>query len=119
MVDRGPIRVRMYWDQSASTYPPLETDPETITITYPLKSGESTAATLAGTGFLTREKGPDLQNGEVVRARRRLLVLCLVDDDGKPLLSESDVDTLANLDGGIAGRLDAPQGHNISAQGRA
>ncbi len=57
----------MYWDQSAGTFPPIDADPETITVTFPLKAGEITAATLAGTGFLTRRKGPIVQNGELMR----------------------------------------------------
>lgn len=38
---------------------------ETCTITYPLRTGESTAANHAGTGFISRVSTPTLQNGQL------------------------------------------------------
>lgn len=35
----------------------------TCTVTLPLRAGEATAANITGTGFLTRVKGPTLENG--------------------------------------------------------
>lgn len=64
----GESPVTIYWDQSASTFPPISTAAETITVTFPLKAGEGTAATFAGTGFLIRSKGPVVQNGELMQA---------------------------------------------------
>lgn len=52
------------WDQSFGTFPATTTAAETVTISYPLKSGESTNATLAGTAIVTRVKGPVARNGE-------------------------------------------------------
>lgn len=37
----------------------------TITLTYPARSGETTAATYTGTGFITGLTPPTLQNGEL------------------------------------------------------
>jgi hypothetical protein len=42
------------------------------------------------------------KTGEVyMSARRRLLITMLVDDDGQPLLSGSDMDLLGEMDGAI------------------
>lgn len=38
-------------------------------------------------------------------ARRRLVVLCLVDENGDPLLQPGDVDALSSLDGADVGHL--------------
>ena len=66
----GTLSGTFYWDQSFSTFPATTTTAETVTVTYPLKSGETSNATLAGTGLVTRVKGPvarvgDLMMGEV------------------------------------------------------
>lgn len=63
--DREPITCQYQYDQSAGTFCPLGVV-ETITITYGLKSGEATAATLAGSGFVRRRKSGDIQNGELM-----------------------------------------------------
>lgn len=39
--------------------------PGTITITYPIRTGETTAASYAGTGFITGFTPPSLANGEL------------------------------------------------------
>tara|TARA_R100000664_G_scaffold10361_1_gene17141 strand:+ start:1275 stop:1685 length:411 start_codon:yes stop_codon:yes gene_type:complete len=64
--DPGEMSVEFQWDQSASTFPPINAVAETITVTYPMKSGETTAATLSGSGFLTNSTSPDLVNGEIM-----------------------------------------------------
>ena len=64
--DPGEMTVEFQWDQSASTFPPINSAAETVTVTYPLKSGESTAATLSGSAFLTKSTSPDLVNGEIM-----------------------------------------------------
>lgn len=61
LIEGGEFTCRFEWNQSFSTFPPLIGDAETITITYPLRSGEGTNATLAGTGFLTRDKSADIE----------------------------------------------------------
>lgn len=61
LIDAGEFVIRFLWNQSFSTFPPITGAAESITITYPLKTGETTGATLAGTGFLTRSAGPDVE----------------------------------------------------------
>ncbi len=61
LIEAGEFVARFEWNQSFSVYPPLTAATETITITYPMRSGESTAATLAGTGFLIRDKSADIE----------------------------------------------------------
>ena len=53
------------------------------------------------------------KTGEVyMSARRRLLITMLVDDDGQPLLSGSDLDLLGEMDGAIVAKLfDAASEH--------
>lgn len=64
--------------QSSATYkfltksvlPTLPSGAGTCSVTFPLRAGESTAAVITGTGFLTRSKAPNmekntLQVGEV------------------------------------------------------
>lgn len=62
----GEITGIFHWDQSASTFPPIDGAAETVTITYPLLSGETVNATYAGTGFVTRAKGPVARNNELM-----------------------------------------------------
>jgi hypothetical protein len=38
-------------------------------------------------------------------AKRRLCVLCVVDADGNPVLSEDDVEALAAVDGAVVGQI--------------
>lgn len=67
LIEPGEFEIEFEWDQSFSTFPPIAAAAETVTITFPLKSGETTAATLAGTGFLTEASGPDVENGTIMR----------------------------------------------------
>lgn len=43
--------------------------PETGTLTFPTRSGESTAANIAGTGFVSARKYPDMANSEIQKAQ--------------------------------------------------
>jgi len=45
--------------------PTLPSAAGTCTVTWPLRSGESTAAVMTGTGFLTRFKPPSFANGQL------------------------------------------------------
>lgn len=67
LIEPGQFELEFEWDQSFGTFPPISAAAETITITYPLKSGEGTAATLAGTGFLISSSGPSVENGTIMR----------------------------------------------------
>jgi hypothetical protein len=51
LVNYGDLRVTMLFD--ASKDPPIEGAAESITITYPMAAGATTAATWTGTGFMT------------------------------------------------------------------
>lgn len=59
LAEMGPFTVVFQFQGNQGL--PTETNPETITVTHPLASGESTAATIAGTGYVTRRKFPDLE----------------------------------------------------------
>lgn len=62
----GEMRLVLFFDPNADL-PPLGS-PETATVTYPLKSGGSTQATEAGTGYFKRIKSPTLVNGQLMMA---------------------------------------------------
>ena len=66
LIDAGDFELEFYWDQSASIFPPISAVAETITVTFPLKSGETTNATLAGSGGVIEATGPDASNGELM-----------------------------------------------------
>ena len=51
LVNYGDLRVTMQFD--ASKDPPIEGAAESITITFPMASGATTAANWTGTGFMT------------------------------------------------------------------
>lgn len=59
----APLSATIRWEQN--DLPPIAGVSETITITYARESGESTPATLAGTGFLTSRRSPDLANDTI------------------------------------------------------
>lgn len=65
----GEATVTFKWlTQKTTTYgnaPDLPAAAGTITITWPTRSGETTAATYAGTGFLTGFTPPSLENGSL------------------------------------------------------
>lgn len=68
LADAGSFDMEIQWNQSAGVFPPINGAAETVTISFPLKSGESTRATLAGTAFVTAVSGPNVANGEIMVA---------------------------------------------------
>lgn len=67
LADPGMIKLKYYFDQSASNARPSTTStPETLTVTFPLKSGETNGATFAGTGMITRVGRPKLIVGTLM-----------------------------------------------------
>lgn len=44
-------------------------------------------------------RGDTVRKDKLVDSRRRLIVLCLCDADGQPILSNADLDSLKDLDG--------------------
>jgi len=64
--DAGSFTVDFQFDTRATSAPANSTATETVTITFPLApSGQSAAATYAGTGMISSVKFPDLQTGQV------------------------------------------------------
>ena len=66
--EKGAVTIPFQWDSSANQL--QKGVVETLTITYPLADGQTTAATEAGTGYIKRIKKPNLQsdqlqNGEI------------------------------------------------------
>ena len=57
-VDLGELQLTCKYDPAQPDI--IDDDPETITVTYPLLSGESTAANIAYTGFVTNQGGSEL-----------------------------------------------------------
>lgn len=64
LADVGESTSTFKW-VTAGAKPTLPSAAGTFTITFPLRAGESTAATMSGTGFLTRLKAPSFANGEL------------------------------------------------------
>lgn len=50
-------------------------------------------------------KGREIARDKFENSRRRLIVLCLVDEDGQRTLSDADLDQLRNLDGADVAHL--------------
>jgi hypothetical protein len=62
----GEMTVTFQWDPAGSTaWYATSTVTETVTITWPVAPGGTTAATYAGTGMVTRIKFPTLQTNQV------------------------------------------------------
>lgn len=51
LVDSGDVTVEIQFDPNNP--PPIDAAPETITITFPVATGDLSGATLAGTGFIS------------------------------------------------------------------
>ena len=51
LIDQGSVEIEFAFDPDAQ--PPISGPTETITITFPLPDGQTTAATLVGSGFIT------------------------------------------------------------------
>lgn len=67
LTDPGEMKIKYYFDQSAaSARPACTTAPETVTVTFPLKTGETTPANMAGTGMVTRVGRPKLVIGTLM-----------------------------------------------------
>lgn len=65
VVDPGEIDVTMYFTGEPAD---ILAGAGTLTITFPLQSGQTTAGTLAGTAFCTRIKYGDLEQGSLTMA---------------------------------------------------
>ncbi|MEM9019939.1 MAG: hypothetical protein AAGC44_05190 [Planctomycetota bacterium] len=52
LTNPGELDCTMLYDPDTSTLPPLNADPETITLTYKTPSGKSTGPTFACSGFI-------------------------------------------------------------------
>lgn len=63
VVDEGEVTIPYQHDSEAAL--PAEGLVQTLTITLPTASGQSTPATLVGTGFVTRVKRPNLQTNQL------------------------------------------------------
>lgn len=50
---------------TSATQPTLPSVAGTITLTFPMRANETTAATLTGTGFITGYQPPSMANGEL------------------------------------------------------
>ena len=58
------VKLVVQWDTAIA--PPVPgSAPETVTVTFPLRTGEATAANLAGTAYFKTVKFPTLANGTV------------------------------------------------------
>lgn len=67
--DPGDMRIT-YVFLATATQPASSADQETATVTFPIgTSGNTTNATLAGTGCLNNRKLPDLANGQVMEGQ--------------------------------------------------
>lgn len=58
------VTLKFVFDTLA-TAPAVNSAPETFTVTFPLRTGEATAANLAGTIVITSFQLPELKNGTV------------------------------------------------------
>lgn len=67
LVNWGDFTIEYFYDQSAGTFNLIGNAAATMTITEPLKSGEATAATIAGTAFQTSFTPGQKVNGELMR----------------------------------------------------
>lgn len=59
----SPMTAAIRWEQD--DVPPIDGTVGLITLSYQLESGESTPATLTGTGFITGRTSPNLANNEI------------------------------------------------------
>lgn len=64
LVDAGSVTIEYFHDASDSAVTPGGAA-ASGTVTWPLQSGESTPANLAGTGNITSHKYPDFRNNEL------------------------------------------------------
>lgn len=64
LAETNEVTMTVQWD-TTETPPACDGVPETVTITFPQRTGETAAANLAGTGAFTTVKYPMLANSEV------------------------------------------------------
>jgi len=64
LADIGESSADFKW-VAAGSKPTLPSSAGTCTITWPLQTGQTTAATMTGTGFLTGLQAPTFQHGEL------------------------------------------------------
>lgn len=64
LTDPIELSCEYIWD-TFDTPPALGTNLGTTTVTYPLRTGETTPATRAGSAYVSGIKHPDLRNGEI------------------------------------------------------
>lgn len=67
LIDAGGFEMEIEFDPGLA-FPPITAAAETITITFPLQPGDTVRGTLAGTGFITRVSGPNLELGSIMVA---------------------------------------------------
>lgn len=63
LIEAGQFDMTWEWNASLSVKPPITGAAETLTISFPLRTGQSVKATLAGTGFFIRAKSGDVEVG--------------------------------------------------------
>ena len=63
LVDRGSLECDIQYDPDDP--PPTNSVAETITLTFPVPSGQSNGATIAGTGFIT-DHDLDIPEGDIM-----------------------------------------------------
>jgi hypothetical protein len=68
LAEPGEVEVEGFFDPR-NDLPNINAAAETITITYPKEATGATAATLAGSGFLTMLSRPELVNGTLSKAK--------------------------------------------------
>jgi hypothetical protein len=67
--DPGECSITVHHDPADEASDLIGEDPEVITITYPLESGQSTAATKVFTGFVTSVGGESMKVGELMQTK--------------------------------------------------
>jgi hypothetical protein len=72
LYDSGEVTVTVFHDPAADLL--IGEEPEQITITYPLETGQSTAATAVFTGFVTGQGGESFKVGELMSTNLKIKV---------------------------------------------
>lgn len=63
LYDPGELQVEGYFDAEESPVTPMTAAPETVTVTFPLQTGQATAANWAASGFMTEYSFSDPMDG--------------------------------------------------------
>ena len=72
LYDPGEVSVTVHHDPSLALL--ISSVAEVITVTYPLETGESTAATAVFTGFVTGQGGETFKVGELIATKLKIKV---------------------------------------------